>query len=75
MKRVSDYSRRHRGRYRGERDGAGQTLTTVSWGGAYSKSQLKAYDEPFEKEFGVKDPPRGQVEPGPGRHPRPGRGR
>jgi putative spermidine/putrescine transport system substrate-binding protein len=33
---------------------ADKTLTTVSWGGAYSKSQLKAYDEPFEKKFGVK---------------------
>ncbi len=30
------------------------TLTIVSWGGAYSKSQLKAYDEPFTAKTGVK---------------------
>ncbi len=31
-----------------------KTLTIVSWGGAYSKSQLKAYDEPYEEKTGVK---------------------
>ena len=29
------------------------SLTIVSWGGAYSMSQDKAYDEPFTKESGV----------------------
>ena len=29
-----------------------ETLTVVSWGGAYSKSQRKAYHEPFMKETG-----------------------
>ena len=28
-------------------------LTIVSWGGAYSESQLKAYDEPYTKKTGV----------------------
>ena len=30
------------------------SLTIVSWGGAYSMSQHKAYDEPFTKKTGVK---------------------
>jgi len=30
------------------------SITAVSWGGAYTKSQLKAYHEPFEKKFGIK---------------------
>lgn len=30
------------------------SLTIVSWGGAYSKSQLKAYDEPYTEKTGVK---------------------
>jgi putative spermidine/putrescine transport system substrate-binding protein len=28
-------------------------LTVVSWGGAYTMSQVKAYHEPFEKETGI----------------------
>lgn len=32
---------------------AEDTLTIVSWGGAYSESQAKAYDEPFTKKFGI----------------------
>jgi len=32
---------------------AADQLTIVSWGGAYSESQRKAYYEPFSKEFGV----------------------
>lgn len=31
-----------------------KTLTIVSWGGAYSNSQLKAYDEPYTEKTGVK---------------------
>ena len=31
-----------------------QDLTVVSWGGAYTNSQLKAYHEPYEKEKGIK---------------------
>ncbi|HUF55980.1 MAG TPA: extracellular solute-binding protein [Thermohalobaculum sp.] len=30
-----------------------EKLTIVSWGGAYSESQDKAYHEPYEEEFGV----------------------
>jgi putative spermidine/putrescine transport system substrate-binding protein len=33
---------------------AGDALTVTSWGGAYTKSQEKAYFEPFAKETGVK---------------------
>jgi putative spermidine/putrescine transport system substrate-binding protein len=33
---------------------AADQLTVVSWGGAYTMSQVKAYHEPFEKETGVK---------------------
>lgn len=33
---------------------AQESITTVSWGGAYSKSQDLAYDEPFTKKFGIK---------------------
>jgi len=33
---------------------AGQQITIVSWGGAYSESQRKAYYEPYAKEKGVK---------------------
>ena len=29
-------------------------LTVVSWGGAYTRSQVKAYHEPFTKETGIK---------------------
>lgn len=32
---------------------AAETLTVVSWGGAYSESQKKAYQEPYTKETGV----------------------
>lgn len=31
----------------------GQTLTIASWGGAYERSQVKAYFEPFTEETGV----------------------
>jgi putative spermidine/putrescine transport system substrate-binding protein len=31
-----------------------QDLTIVSWGGAYSKSQLKAYHEPYTAKTGIK---------------------
>lgn len=31
-----------------------QSLTVVSWGGAYTRSQVKAYHEPFEKKTGIK---------------------
>jgi putative spermidine/putrescine transport system substrate-binding protein len=31
-----------------------QTLTIVSWGGAYSQSQIKAYNEPYTAKTGVK---------------------
>ena len=30
-----------------------QDMTIVSWGGAYSKSQLKAYHEPYSEKTGV----------------------
>jgi len=33
---------------------ADKTLTVVSWGGAYTKSQVKAYHEPFMKKTGIK---------------------
>ena len=33
---------------------AAESLTVVSWGGAYTRSQLKAYHEPFEKKTGIK---------------------
>src|SRR6056300_812314 len=32
---------------------AAQEMTIVSWGGAYSKSQLKAYHEPYSAKTGV----------------------
>jgi len=32
---------------------AADTLTVVSWGGAYTRSQVKAYHEPFEKQTGI----------------------
>lgn len=35
-------------------DGCADTMTIVSWGGAYSHSQLKAYHEPYMKATGVK---------------------
>ena len=31
-----------------------QSLTVVSWGGAYTNSQVKAYHEPWEKKTGIK---------------------
>jgi putative spermidine/putrescine transport system substrate-binding protein len=33
---------------------AAESLTVVSWGGAYTSSQVKAYHEPFTKKTGVK---------------------
>ncbi len=33
---------------------AEDAVTVVSWGGAYTKSQVKAYHEPFSKEFKIK---------------------
>ncbi len=33
---------------------AAESLTVVSWGGAYTRSQVKAYHEPFSKKTGVK---------------------
>lgn len=30
------------------------SLTVVSWGGAYTRSQVKAYQEPFVKKTGIK---------------------
>jgi putative spermidine/putrescine transport system substrate-binding protein len=33
---------------------ADEAITAVSWGGAYAKSQIKAYHEPFAKQFGIK---------------------
>ncbi len=33
---------------------AAESLTVVSWGGAYTKSQVEAYHKPFEKMTGVK---------------------
>jgi putative spermidine/putrescine transport system substrate-binding protein len=32
---------------------AAESLTVVSWGGAYTRSQVKAYHEPFTKKTGV----------------------
>ena len=34
-------------------EGCADTMTIVSWGGAYSNSQLKAYHEPYEAATGV----------------------
>ncbi len=31
-----------------------ESLTVVSWGGAYTRSQVKAYHEPFTKKTGIK---------------------
>jgi len=33
---------------------AADSLNVVSWGGAYTKSQIKAYHEPFEAKTGIK---------------------
>ena len=33
---------------------AAEQLTVVSWGGAYTTSQVKAYHEPYSAETGVK---------------------
>ena len=33
---------------------AADPITVVSWGGAYTRSQVKAYHEPWEKETGIK---------------------
>ncbi len=33
---------------------AAKAITVVSWGGAYTKSQIKAYHEPFVKKTGIK---------------------
>ncbi len=33
---------------------AEDAITVVSWGGAYTKSQVKAYHEPFTEKFGIK---------------------
>src|SRR5262249_52563344 len=33
---------------------AGKSLVVVSWGGAYTKSQLEAYQKPFEHDTGAK---------------------
>jgi putative spermidine/putrescine transport system substrate-binding protein len=33
---------------------AAESLTVVSWGGAYTRSQVKAYHEPFEEKTGIK---------------------
>ncbi len=33
---------------------AEETLTAVSWGGAYTKSQNEAYHKPFTKKYGIK---------------------
>ena len=33
--------------------GSHEEMTIVSWGGAYSKSQLKAYHEPYSAKTGV----------------------
>ena len=33
---------------------AEDAITAVSWGGAYTKSQVKAYHEPFTAKTGVK---------------------
>jgi len=32
---------------------AAESITVVSWGGAYTRSQVKAYHEPFEKKTGI----------------------
>jgi len=36
-----------------ECENCGDSMTIVSWGGAYSKSQLKAYHEPYSSETGT----------------------
>lgn len=33
---------------------AQEAITAVSWGGAYAKSQIKAYHEPFAQQFGIR---------------------
>ena len=33
---------------------AADALTVVSWGGAYTKSQLEAYHKPYTAKFGTK---------------------
>ena len=33
---------------------AGGQLTVVSWGGAYTKSQVEAYHKPYTKKYGTK---------------------
>ena len=33
---------------------AGGQLTVVSWGGAYTKSQVEAYHKPYMKKYGTK---------------------
>ena len=33
---------------------AEDAVTVVSWGGAYTKSQVKAYHEPFSQKFNIK---------------------
>ena len=33
---------------------AEEALTVVSWGGAYTRSQVEAYHKPFTKKFGIK---------------------
>ncbi len=33
---------------------AAESLTVISWGGAYTRSQVKAYHEPFYKKTGIK---------------------
>src|SRR5262245_29188848 len=32
----------------------GKSLVVVSWGGAYTKSQIEAYHKPFEAKTGIK---------------------
>ena len=34
--------------------GAGRAITVMSWGGAYTKSQVEAYHKPFAAETGIK---------------------
>ncbi|MCK5364820.1 MAG: ABC transporter substrate-binding protein, partial [Gammaproteobacteria bacterium] len=33
---------------------AAESLTVVSWGGAYTNSQVQAYHKPWEKKTGIK---------------------
>ena len=33
---------------------AGDALTVVSWGGAYTKSQIEAYHKPYTAKYGTK---------------------